>query len=86
MPDIWTNYPEIVKEILKEAGFRCGVEPQILPRAASDTCRFIKEGFLGEIYVHQLGFATPNTLIALAAGVLLGVLISFLTAKLTRKR
>ena len=30
MPDIWTHHPEIVRDLLREAGFTCGVEPRIL--------------------------------------------------------
>jgi len=26
MPDIWTKHPEIVRELLKEAGYTCGVQ------------------------------------------------------------
>jgi hypothetical protein len=30
MPDVWTNHPEIVRDLLKEAGFRYGVEGRFL--------------------------------------------------------
>ena len=30
MPDIWTHHPEIVRDLLREAGFTCGVDPRIL--------------------------------------------------------
>jgi hypothetical protein len=29
MPDIWTHHPEIVRDLLREAGFTCGVEPRM---------------------------------------------------------
>ena len=30
MPDIWTHHPEIVRDLLREAGFTWGAEPRIL--------------------------------------------------------
>ena len=30
LPDIWTEEPEIVRDLLREAGFTCGVEPRVL--------------------------------------------------------
>ena len=41
MPDVWTNHPEIVRDLLKEAGFRCGVEGRFLKgRDPAWTCAF----------------------------------------------
>ena len=30
MPDVWTKHPEIVRSLLEEGGFTCGVAPRIL--------------------------------------------------------
>jgi hypothetical protein len=30
MPDVWTRHPDLVRDLLKEAGFTCGVEPRFL--------------------------------------------------------
>ena len=39
MPDIWTERPDIVRDLLREAGFTCGVEPRILEGRDPDwTC------------------------------------------------
>lgn len=75
MPDIWTKYPEIVRRILEEAGLRCGVEPQILPRAAAETCQLAKEGFLGEIYIHQMNAVPDSTLLLLALGIAVFIIL-----------
>lgn len=85
MPDIWTKYPEIVRRILEEAGFKCGVEPRILARNASETCQFVKENFLGEIYIHKINFVPGNTLLILALGIAI-VIIFVLGIFLIRKQ
>jgi len=60
MPDIWTKHPEVVRDILAKAGFKCGVEPTILPareagieRKKEWTCRFEWRGGYAEFYIHK---------------------------------
>jgi hypothetical protein len=39
LPDVWPDHPEIVRDLLREAGFSCGVEPRILQGRDPDwTC------------------------------------------------
>jgi hypothetical protein len=54
MPDVWTNHPEIVRDLLKEAGFRCGVEGRFLKgRDAAWTCAFDGKAIYGDLYIHH---------------------------------
>ncbi len=54
MPDIWTHHPEIVRDLLREAGFTCGVEPRILKGRDPDwTCIVDGKRIAGDIYIHQ---------------------------------
>jgi hypothetical protein len=39
LPDVWTEHPEIVRDLLREAGVTCGVQPRILQGRNPDwTC------------------------------------------------
>jgi hypothetical protein len=54
MPDVWTNHPEIVRDLLKEAGFRCGVEGRFLKgRDQAWTCAFDGKAMYGDLYIHH---------------------------------
>jgi hypothetical protein len=54
MPDVWTNHPEIVRDLLKEAGFRCGVEGRFLKgRDPAWTCAFDGKAMYGDLYIHH---------------------------------
>lgn len=69
MPDIWTEYPEIVRDLLQEAGFTCGVAPRILKGRDPDwTCIIDGERIGGDIYIHQadtiLGVSTGTAALA----------------------
>lgn len=75
MPDIWTHHPEIVRDLLREAGFTCGVEPRILKGRDPDwTCIVDGNGVGGDIYIHQAGTTLSAGMAALVFG-LLGVLL-----------
>jgi hypothetical protein len=53
MPDIWTKHPEIVRDLLKEAGFTCGTEPRFLkPRDPAWTCAYDGPRMKGDLYIH----------------------------------
>lgn len=55
MPDIWTKHPEIVRDLLKEGGFKCGVEPRILKgRDADWTCIVDGKTMWGDLYIHHV--------------------------------
>lgn len=55
MPDIWTKHPEIVRDLLKEAGFKCGVEPRILKgRDPNWTCVVDGKSMWGDLYIHNV--------------------------------
>ena len=55
MPDIWTKHPEIVRDLLKEAGFRCGVEGRFLKgRDPAWTCAFDGKAMYGDLYIHHV--------------------------------
>jgi hypothetical protein len=51
LPDVC---PQIVRDLLQEAGFTCGVEPRILKgRDPEWTCIVDGKRIAGDIYVHQ---------------------------------
>jgi hypothetical protein len=82
LPDIWTEHPEIVRDLLREAGLTCGVEPRILKGRDPDwTCILDGKNIAGDIYIHQadtiLGVGIAAVAFALL-GVLLGVVIVLL--------
>ena len=55
MPDIWTKHPEIVRDLVKEAGFSCGVEGRFLPGRDPDwTCIFDGPNIRGDLYIHHV--------------------------------
>jgi hypothetical protein len=55
MPDIWTKHPEIVRDLVKEAGFRCGVEGRFLKgRDPGWTCIFDGPNIRGDLYIHHI--------------------------------
>ncbi len=71
MPDTWTHHPEIVRDLLREAGFTCGVEPRILKGRDPDwTCIIDGQRVAGDIYIHQ----ADTTLSAGTATLVLGLL------------
>ncbi len=54
MPDVWTKHPDIVRDLLKEAGFRCGVEGRFLKgRDPAWTCAFDGKAMYGDLYIHH---------------------------------
>ena len=54
MPDVWTEHPEIVRDLLKEAGFKCGVEGRFLKgRDPAWTCSFDGKAMYGDLYIHH---------------------------------
>jgi hypothetical protein len=77
LPDVWTEHPEIVRDLLREAGFSCGVEPRILKGRDPDwTCIIDGQRIGGDIYIHQ-----ADTIRGVSMGVvfgLLGVLVAVL--------
>lgn len=55
MPDIWTKHPEIVRDLLKAGGLRCGVEPRIVKdKDPSMTCAVDGENLWGDIYINHV--------------------------------
>jgi len=55
MPDVWTKHPEIVRSLLQEGGFRCGVPPRVLkPRDPEWTCIIDGKTISGDIYIHHV--------------------------------
>jgi hypothetical protein len=86
LPDIWTEYPEIVRDLLLEAGFTCGVEPRILKGRDPDwTCIIDGQRIGGDIYIHQ-----ADTFLGISMGavvfVLLGALVAVLLVVLWQTR
>jgi hypothetical protein len=82
LPDIWTEHPEIVRDLLREAGLTCGVEPRILKGRDPDwTCILDGKNIAGDIYIHRadtiLGVGMAAVAFALL-GVLLVVVIALL--------
>jgi hypothetical protein len=94
LPDIWTEHPEIVRDLLREAGFTCGVEPRILKGRDPDwTCIIDGKHIGGDVYVHQadtiLGVSMGTVVFAvlgvLVAVVLVGVWQAWVIVTLKRK-
>lgn len=82
LPDIWTDHPEIVRDLLREAGFGCGVEPRILKGRDPDwTCIIDGPHIGGDIYIHQ-----ADTILGVSIGAvafpLFGALIAVLLVAL----
>ena len=82
LPDIWTQHPEIVRDLLREAAFTCGVQPRILKGRDPDwTCIIDGKNIGGDIYIHRadtiLGVGMSTVAFAL-----LGVLVAVLLAAL----
>jgi len=78
LPDVWTEHPEIVRDLLREAGFTCGVEPRILKgRNPEWTCIIDGKRIGGDIYIHQ-----ANTILGLRMGAVALVLLGLLVAAL----
>ena len=80
MPDIWTERPEIVRDLLQEAGFTCGVEPRILEGRDPDwTCIIDGQRMGGDIYIHQadtiLGVSMGTAVFALFGGLIAVLLV-----------
>jgi hypothetical protein len=92
LPDIWTEHPEIVRDLLREAGFTCGVEPRILKERDPDwTCIIDDKYIAGDIYIHHasttLGASMAAVVFALLGILLLVVLFeAWMIIRLTRKR
>lgn len=74
MPDVWTKHPDIVRELLKEGGFTCGVAPRVLKgRDPAWTCVIDGKRISGDIYIHhvdtlrsELGIQDASLFLALA--------------------
>ena len=53
MPDIRTEHPGIVRDLLGEAGFTCGAQPRVLEGRDPDwTCVVDGERLSGDLYIH----------------------------------
>jgi hypothetical protein len=54
MPDVWTKHPDIVRDLLKDAGFKCGVEGRFLKgRDPAWTCVYDGKTIKGDLYIHH---------------------------------
>ena len=81
MPDVWTNNPEKLRDIMIESGAVCGAEPRVLkPRDAEWTCHIDSKGWLRDMYIHPVTdlmvsysyFYCP-LIIALIVGIFIGL-------------
>lgn len=55
MPDVWTKHPDIVRDLLKEAGFTCGAEGRFLKgRDPAWTCIYDGRSIRGDLYIHHV--------------------------------
>lgn len=74
MPDVWTKHPEIVRDLLKEGGFTCGVAPRVLKgRDPAWTCIIDGKRISGDIYIHHVdtlrsGLEIQDTPVTVHAG------------------
>ena len=63
MPDVFTEHPEVARDLLLEAGFTCGVEPRILEgRDPEWTCIIDGKDIGGDLYIHHLDRAPGDGL------------------------
>jgi hypothetical protein len=54
MPDVWTKHPDVVRDLLKEGGFTCGVAGRFLPgRDPAWTCILDGANMRGDLYIHH---------------------------------
>jgi len=78
VPDIYTDHPDIVRGLLAEGDFTCGVEPRLLEgRDPAWTCVVDGERLSGDLYVHERSAADlglPWWLAAAIAAAVLAVL------------
>jgi hypothetical protein len=90
MPDIWTEHPELVRDLLREAGFTCGVEPRVLTgRDPEWTCILDGTSIAGDIYIHHLDAASSHgvsTLWLVVLGVLLVAVVCLASVIVRLKR
>lgn len=77
LPDIWTDHPEIVRDLLREAGFTCGTEPRVLTgRDPEWTCIVDGTSIAGDIYIHRTDTLSSGDGVSAAwAFAILGVLL-----------
>jgi hypothetical protein len=76
LPDVWTKHPEIVRDLLREAGFTCGVDPRILKGRDPDwTCIIDGKRIGGDIYIHQ-----ADTIFGVSMGAVVLVVLGMLVA------
>ena len=94
MPDVWTEHPEIVRDLLQEAAFTCGAEPRILKGRDPDwTCIVDGKNIGGDIYIHQadtiLGFGVGSVVPVMLGGLLAMLVVvlwqAWLIMRLQRK-
>jgi hypothetical protein len=65
MPDIYTPRPDIVTQVLKDAGFEAQVEATIIKeRPREITYRFRGDGYYAEFYVHDIRELGPAAQLA----------------------
>lgn len=89
MPDIWTKHPDIVRSLLEEGGFTCGVEPRVLKgRDPAWTCLVDGTTISGDIYIHHVdALHQGHTHMTMAgAGPILGLLALGACLVLARRR
>ena len=55
MPDVWTRHPVIVRDLLEQGGFKCGVAPRVLKdRDPAWTCIVDGKRMSGDLYIHHV--------------------------------
>jgi hypothetical protein len=85
MPDIWTKHPDIVRDLLREAGFNCGAEPRFLkPRDPAWTCTFDGPRMKGDLYIHPAGELRSEA--ADWAGPALALAVAAIVSRVRRRR
>ena len=93
MPDIYTPRPDLVKQVLKDAGFECQVQPTIIKdRPAENTFRFHGKGYYAELYVHDLGEVPGHALprfpeaASLGVGIFIGAAVALVVLRRLLRR
>jgi hypothetical protein len=84
MPDVWSNNPAKLRNMLTHGGFDCGKEPRILkPRDPYWTCHINWPEYYGDVYIHHTKefFLGPLVVAPLGLALVLGIVIGYLIGK-----
>jgi hypothetical protein len=92
VPDISTPHPELVRDLLEQAGIQCGVEPRVLQGRDPDwTCIINGQTLSGDLYIHPTddvvaGMGTTELIAWIVVGALVLTVLLMAIAILRMRR